>query len=178
MSNTCWLPQLECYQSNTDWQEYEDLLYEIFHHNFIETIPHYNGKQVKIKRYPIDFNKEDAFYHVTCKDYKGEGTRDPDMRRCERIRWIRAFIDNNCDTTNCSECDGIKVWVEPYKNKKRVHILLEEEKYMVVLEHRAQTSAHPENYLLITAFYFDYEHALEKKLKHYEKYKNQVFMMK
>ena len=36
---------------------------------------------------------------------------------------------------------------------------------MVVVEPR-------ESYcLLITAFYFDHEHTLEKKLKHYEKYR-------
>ena len=42
---------------------------------------------------------------------------------------------------------------------------MEEEKYMVVLEKRDTY------YLLITSFYFDYEHSLEKQLKHYEKYK-------
>ena len=171
MSDTCWLPQMEYYQSNIDWQEYENLLYDIFRHDFIETTPQFNGKQVKIKKYPIEFDKESAFYHVTCKDYKDNGVRYPDLRRCERIRWIRAFIDNNCDSTNCPNCTGIKTWIEPYKNKKRVHILLEEERYIVVLEHRTQNHKHSENYILITAFYLDYEHALKKKMKHYEKYK-------
>ena len=37
---------------------------------------------------------------------------------------------------------------------------------MVVIEKR------PKYYQLITAFYFDYDNALEKKLKHYDMYKN------
>lgn len=49
----------------------------------------------------------------------------------------------------------------------RVHILLEEEKYIVVVEPRATYC------LLITAFYFEHDHALEKKLKHYEEFREQ-----
>lgn len=60
---------------------------------------------------------------------------------------------------------GVKVWSEPYKGNSRVHILMEEEKYIVVLEQRKSYN------LLITAFYFDHEHMLEKKLKRYQKYK-------
>ena len=40
---------------------------------------------------------------------------------------------------------------------------------MVVIEKRTNY------YQLITAFYFDYDNALEKKLKHYEMYKNDPF---
>lgn len=93
--------------------------------------------------------------------------RNPDLRRCERIRWVRAFIENyNCDPKLCEDCEGVKVWCETYKGKKRIHFLLVEEKYMVVIEKR------PKYYQLITAFYFDYDNALEKKLKHYDMYIN------
>jgi hypothetical protein len=79
---------------------------------------------------------------------------------------VRAFIENyDCDPSKCEECDGVKVWNEPYGSKTRVHLLLEEERYMVVLERREGY------YLLITAFYFDYNHALRKQLKHYEQYR-------
>ena len=62
--------------------------------------------------------------------------------------------------------DGVKVWNEPYKSKTRVHLLLEEERYMVVLEERKRY------FLLITAFYLDYDHALQKQLKHYKQYRS------
>lgn len=47
----------------------------------------------------------------------------------------------------------------------RVHILLEEERYMVVVECRKDYC------LLITAFYFEHDHSLNKKLKKYDEYK-------
>lgn len=167
MSNSCWLPDLEYlddYQNN--WQLYENALYSIFKSDFIDSRPSFESKYVNIRRHPIEYNKEEAFFHVTCQDYLKDGKRVPDFRRCERIRWVRSFIENyQCDNSKCQGCDGIKVWSEPYKSTTRVHILFEEERYMVVLERR-------ESYcLLITAFYFNHDHALEKKLKHYEMYK-------
>lgn len=121
---------------------------------------------MNVRHYPIEYGKEDAFFHTTCKDYRGQGERAPDFRRCERIRWIRAFIENyNCDASLCEECDGVKVWREPFKSRTRVHILLEEERYVVILEEREKY------FLLITAFYLDYDNALQKQLKHYEQYK-------
>lgn len=166
MSNSCWLPELEYlgdYQN--DWKLYENALYSIFKADFVDSRPSFEGKQVNIRRHPIEYNKEEAFFHVTCQDYLKDGQRVPDFRRCERIRWVRSFIENyQCDNSKCPDCDGIKVWSEPYKSTTRVHILFEEERYMVVLERR-------ESYcLLITAFYFDHDHALEKKLKHFERY--------
>ena len=82
------------------------------------------------------------------------------------MRWVRAFIENyNCDPSKCTGCDGIKIWEKPYKNNQRIHLLFEEERYIVVLERR-------ENYvLLITAFYIEQDHTLEKKVKEYHQYK-------
>lgn len=92
----------------------------------------------------------------------------PDFRRCERIRWVRKFIENyKCNLAECKECDGIKVWEEDYHGNPRVHILLEEERYMVVVEKREKYC------LLITAFYFEQDHKLRKKLKKYQKYKEE-----
>lgn len=167
MSDNCWLPKLECYDEyGNDWPTYEAAIYEVFWNDFISSYPLFNGVRVSVKHYPKENDKEEAFYHTTCKDYTGGGIRVPDFRRCERIRWIRAFIENyDCDPLLCENCEGVKVWNEPYKGKIRVHILLEKEKYLVVLE------KHNEYYLLITAFYLDYEHALEKQLRRYEQYR-------
>ena len=167
MNTTCWVPELEYFDAyNNNWTAYEAALYSIFKHDFIDSHPTYKEKRVSVKHYPIEYGKEEAFFHVTCKNYVGERDRVPDFRRCERIRWIRAFIENyECDSTRCEECEGIKVWSEPYKCKNRIHLLLEEKRYMVVLEKRNSY------YLLITAFYLDYDHALRKQLEHYEQYR-------
>lgn len=168
MSDNCWLPKLECFDDyQNSWEVYQEALYTIFKKDFIDGHPSFRGQQVNIRRHPIEFGKEEAFFHTTCQDYSKSGERIPDFRRCERIRWVRAFIENyQCDSSLCIACDGIKIWEEAYQNKKRVHILLEEERYMVVVEPRDSYC------LLITAFYFDHDHALEKKLKHYEQYHN------
>lgn len=89
-----------------------------------------------------------------------------------------------CDETCHLEHDGINdmvigaVWcpqnklreinqrIKEIKSKTRVHLLLEEERYMVVLEERKGY------FLLITAFYLDYDHALQKQLKHYKQYRS------
>lgn len=166
--NSCWLPQLEYYEDyDNDYPQYQNNLYEIFSKDFIKSRPVFEEKQVNIRRHPIEYGKEEAFFHVTCQDYLKSGERVPDFRRCERIRWVRAFIENyNCNPKLCEECEGIKVWSEPHKNTTRVHMLLEEERYMVVVERR-------ESYcLLITAFYFEEDHSLRKKLKRYAEYKS------
>lgn len=168
MNENCWLPALEYFDDyGNSWTEYQNALYSIFKHDFIDTHPVYDGKRVNIRKHPVEFGKEEAFFHTTCQDYKKNNKRFPDLRRCERIRWIRAFIENQCNPRMCNDCDGIKIWREPYHNTKRVHILLEEERYMVVIEPR-------ESYcLLITAFYFEHDHSLRKQLKHYEQYKSE-----
>lgn len=161
-----WLPELLLYEDYESWKAYEDELYKIFCNDFKSSYPQFAGKRVKIRYNPIEYGKEEGFFHVTCQDYKKDGVREPDFRRCERIRWVRRFIENyQCKMEECVDCGGMKVWEEPYKMYSRVHILLEEERYMVVVERR-------EDYcLLITGFYFDQEHRLRKTLNRYEKYK-------
>ncbi len=168
MKENCWLPALEFFDDyGNDWTTYESVLYSIFKNDFIDSHPSFKNLRVSVKHFPKEYDKEEAFFHTTCKDYIGGGERVPDFRRCERIRWIRAFIENyDCDPSKCKDCDGVLVWSEPYKRKTRIHLLLEEERYMVILEKRN------EYYLLITAFYLDYDNALAKQLKHYAQYKN------
>lgn len=162
-----WLPDLIICEDLSKFNEYQENIYQIFKKDFIETHPEFFGKQVKIRFHPMEYGKEEAFFHVTCQDYLKDGERVPDLRRCERIRWVRGFIENyNCDSSICTSCDGIKIWDEPYKSNIRTHILLEPERYLVVVEKR------PSYCLLITAFYFDQEHRLEKALKRYKTYKN------
>lgn len=166
MRRVCWIPGLICYEGQ-EWSDYQNTLYEIFRHDFIETHPIFEEKKVNIRFHPIEYGKEEAFFHVTCQDYLKDGEREPDFRRCERIKWVRSFIENyNCDSTLCESCNGVKVWSQPYKSTSRVHILLEEERYMVVVERRDTYC------LLITAFYFDRHHELTRALKHYNQYSN------
>lgn len=164
-----WLPPLEEHDPSQAWPEYEDFLYEIFKNDFILHKPYFMKKRVSIRRFPIENGKEESFYHVTCQDYNHTRERFPDLKRCERIRWVKSFIEkHHCNLETCEDCESLKVWSK--KNKKgrysRVHILFEEERYMVVLEPREEYC------LLITAFYFDQEHKLRKKIKEYNSLNN------
>ena len=59
----------------------------------------------------------------------------------------------------------MKAWSFKFHNKLRIKLLLSEERYIVILEKRA------DYVLLITAFHLDYSHMLNKQLKEYEKAK-------
>lgn len=160
-----WLPELMLYENYDSWNDYQEALYRVFCEDFKDSAPIFENKVVKVRYQPIEYGKEEAFFHITCQDYAKEGERVPDFRRCERIRWVRKFIENyKCNLEECEHCEGVKVWEEPYKSNSRVHILLQEERFMVVVERREKYC------LLITGFYFEHDHALEKKLKKYEQY--------
>lgn len=162
---TCWLPNLFELDLN-NWSNTEDVLYDKFVNDFIKGKSYFRGKPIRIRKHPLVNEREEAFYHVTCKKFEGYSEREPDMRRCERIDWIKAFIEFYAQCKNCNKCSGIKIWKTPIDN--RIYLLLEEQRYVVILEERS------EYILLITAFYVDYQNTMRKLLLKYEKYKNKI----
>lgn len=165
----CWIPEITPCEDFAKWVEYEDMIYGLFRKDFIETKPTYNGKPVNVRKLAYINDRERAFYHVTCRNFDNstrDEDRDPEPRRCERIRWIRAFIENSsfCDPP-CFECEGVRLWNSPYRGsmKGRTKIYLRDEQFIVILEER-------ENYcLLITSFYVDEEHTKRKLDKDFNK---------
>ena len=152
-----WLPKLEPYQCGKEWIEYSYYLYSIFEHDFIKTNPKLDKKKVQVRKYPMYNNKYEAYFHLTCKDYKiGTGERSPDLKRCERIRWPKAFINNFFDR-------DLLVWKMPYKSVFGIILMSKSKRHIVILEERN------DYYLLITAFYYDHQHSYIKKLKEYDK---------
>lgn len=161
----CWIPEEEPYNPSTPWSDYETHLYSIFKNDFIDGFPTYNGKPVMIRTDPRYDNKEEGFWHLTCRDYSHKSgrpeDRDPDLDRCRRIRWPKAFIENNelCSSDDVDDCNGVMVWKAFHKTKgrpkERVKLFLEEEEYLVVLEERGSY------YFLITAYRICEPHALD-----------------
>lgn len=39
LSENCWVPNLEYYDDYNSWNEYEDALYAIFKHDFLDSYP-------------------------------------------------------------------------------------------------------------------------------------------
>ena len=96
MTKCPWLPPLEIYEPCCEWIQYENKIYEIFSRDFIETYPIYNNKQIKIRHYPMEFGKEEAFFHVTCQVYSNSN-RDPDVNSQIKLGNIIKLKKTNTD---------------------------------------------------------------------------------
>lgn len=166
MQNKCyWLPELITLDDfNGEWSSYESYLYDIFSKHFLETNPIFNGKIVRPRQHPMHNGKYESYFHITSGHYKEVEERVPDFRRCERIKWPKAMIENS--KCNCIDnCDNYLIWKKKYKNKFRYSLLLKNEKYLVILEER------PKYYILISAFPLTYAHAYHDQIEYYKKAK-------
>lgn len=162
----CWIPEEEFRDCSESWSDYDKRLYAIFRADFVESRPIFNGFPVKPRTNPYYDEREESFWHLTCRDYGhtngGSKSRDPDLERCRRIRWPRAFIDNYLlcakHDIQSSKCRGVLIWESTHKTNNgrstdRVKLFLDEERYLLVLEKRQHY------YLLITAYYVDEEYS-------------------
>ena len=122
-----WLPELILLENYDGcWQRYEDEVYSRFYADFIESKPVFQKIPVYVER-PLKKGKEQGFWHCI-QQGPVEENRTPDLRRCERIAWIRAVIEHSSDP-------AINKWPKKVKSKLR-HLLWFQEKYLVVLEKR------------------------------------------
>lgn len=124
-----WLPEiilLETY--NGDWDRYLDAIYAAFQADFIGTTLQFQGKRVGLKRHPIVEGREATFWHFVSEG-EIEADRLPDLRRCERIAWPRAIIDNCGDSC-------LKIWSEEVRGDLRVHVWCEVAEYLLILADR------------------------------------------
>ena len=163
MSLPSWLPKLVLYSDHgKDWNSYEEFLYKIFVQDIITSGLCFNGKKVSFYKEPMYKNKVATFWHVTSEDFNGnEEDRPPDFRRCERIGWIKAIIENNKDS-------NVKVWENERGNSKRTCVWFDsnEDSFIVVLETK------PNFYILKTAYQVEHKNRKERLEKEYQGYKN------
>lgn len=157
--NPEWLPPIVLLRDSAgDWGKYVDVLYDIFKKDFIISQPKYVGQKVFIRLKPIEKGKAATFWHIISEGIV-ETERIPDLRRCERIKWPRAIIENN-------DKQEVKVW-ESKKNGGRLYLFMQvnDENYLVVLRKGRNFL------LLLTAFIVDRTHQINKLLKEYTLYK-------
>jgi len=139
-----------------NFPKYFEAVYQIFKNDFVDSKPNFQGTKLGLKKYPLVDGKEYTFYHMT---HNGdvETSREPDLRRMERISYPKPMINNS---TNSS----LKVWKNKRKGKDRILIFHEAENYLVVLADRG-------NYILPwTAYYSEHENWKRKLLSEYEEY--------
>lgn len=154
------LPELILIEDyNGNYSEYIEIVYEAFKEDFVFDSPSFRGEKLRLKKHPVFDGKEYTFYHMTHKG-KDEQNREPDLRRCERIKWGKPTV-NNCESWK------LKIWEQNRKGELRVCIWLEVDNdfdYIFILNRR-------KNYWLPwTAFVLEYEHQKRKKQKEYNAY--------
>jgi hypothetical protein len=152
-----WLPELILFTTyQGDWDLYLEALYSSFKADFVDSKPHFPGKLIKLKRYPISKGKECTFWHFI-QEGSEEVDRLPDLRRCERIRWPRPIIE-------ALQTNKVYVWKNNRNSHKRIILALMDFSYIVVLEDR-------EKYILPwTAYTVEKNHRRDKLKKEYLAY--------
>jgi hypothetical protein len=134
-----------------------DRLYAVFERDFKDTHPVYGGKVVWY--FPeVEDGKEVIFRHLTHREQGFAGERLPDMRRCERLPWVRAIIEN-------SEKPEVLTW--DYKEGDgsiRTYLWLKDFDFLVLMKKYRDGSRR-----LITSYLIDYPHKRRKLEKKYQK---------
>jgi hypothetical protein len=158
MTNVEWLPPLVLMSEHQgDWNVYVGDLYRHYLRDFVQSRPTYDGKSVQTKRMPAEQRKEATFWHLISEGTV-EADRLPDMRRCERICWVRPIIEHASDA-------GLKVWQNERKGDIRVCLWFEAAEFVVILAKRTGY------YILWTAYPVVEEHRKRKFRREYEEYK-------
>lgn len=136
MTQPDWLPELlTLAQAGGNWTQYIEVVYAAFHRDFVASQPVLKGWNVGVRRQPAYDQKEFTFWHCSSEG-RVEVDRTPDLRRCERIPWIRPIIEHDAE---------VDTWKTRKKGDDRFYLWFDEQ-YLVVLGIR---NGH---YMLITAF--------------------------
>ena len=111
-----------------DWPAYETELHRIFIAEIAQGRIEFDGIRVQCRRLPETAGKWASFWHLV-QEGRVEDDRLPDLRRCERIRWVRWVIEN---ATSHAEID---IWQNTRVTEINTLLWLREE-YLVVLGQR------------------------------------------
>lgn len=137
---------------------------------FYLSVPIFKGWNVCIRREPKDGDWEHDFVHMTHEDYyhnsKNPNDRIPDLRRSERLNWVRPIIEHFECSVDAS-CGRILYWENYYRGYVRCNLFLPEERFHVVLERKNGV------YYIITSFYVEKDWELRKRMQKYEMYERQ-----
>jgi hypothetical protein len=112
-----------------DWSRYEDELYAIYLDTIIRSGIKFRGLPVKARYQPATKNKGYSFWHLISEG-ELEEDRTPDIRRCERIRWI-AWLIENAETQ-----EDLSWWENKRGSNTHIVIWHERENFAVVLAKR------------------------------------------
>lgn len=154
MTAESWLPGL---LRKADYRNEDDFIsaaYAIYARDFIESSPMLLSKKVKSKRWEPKEGMDHSFWHCVEEKIKGvpvcEENRIPKQALVERIRWPRPVIEH------VAKSPDVIAWKEIYRGHgtvERVHLLLDSQQYVVVLDPRGKDeSGNPKYYFLWTTY--------------------------
>jgi hypothetical protein len=153
MGEPAWLPDLILLADfGGDWSRYLEAVYAVFRWDFIEGTAYFRGEPVRVGTQLLDL-KERTFWHLTSEG-DVEADRIPDLRRCERIGWVRAIIDREGDPAVWS-------WPNAHHRNLRQVLWLRQEDFVVIVEKR------PGCWWLWTAYQTTRRHTREKLEQEY-----------
>ena len=134
--------------NGSDWEVYENAIYEVY----LETVAHaglrFRGDPVSVRFKPPSNQKGYGFWHLISEApdqaNRNEDDRIPNLRRCERVRWVAWCLQN-------AVAPGFSWWENQRGRDTHVVVWAEEHDYAVFLAKHT-----PKNgscyYLLKTAY--------------------------
>lgn len=130
----------EIFELSGEWDQYQEAIFKVFQDTIVNGNPTFLGLPVKPKWFEPYKGKHFTFWHLISEGEK-EDERTPDLRRCERIGWIKWVLDN------CGSHPGICFWEEKRKRGSKDYIIwYEKGNYVVILSKRSY------GFLLKTAY--------------------------
>ncbi len=154
MTKPAWLPEM---LNVNPWTETTyDALYQLFCDTLKNSRPVYRGAEVWFFL-DMEDGKEKIFWHLTSRDDKETGERLPDLRRSERLPWVRPMIDQP-DQSDVLDWD-----FEEGDGTIKTYIWLKEYDFVVIMKKYPD-----ENRRLITSFWIEYNNTRRKMQKKYD----------
>lgn len=154
-----WLPDIICC-AQRNWLEIVAEIYPVFQRDFVDQHPTLDGLEIRIKTAPLIEGRERSFWHLVT-DGPDEYRRKPDLKRCERIAWVRAVIDHADDAR-------LKRWEQERYGNTTAAIALPDFSYIVFLGKREPNDSEP-YMLVLTAYCAD---TPKRQQKHREEWEN------
>jgi len=160
--STDWLPDLILLeQFSGDWNCFFETVYRRFQADFETSKPKWPGKQVKLKWIPVHDGRSATFWHMISEGAV-EDERTPDLRRCERIAWPKAIMEEYDGADPGKTACRILWWKELRGNEPRYHLTTDDFAYLMVVVDRS-------NYVLPwTAYPVEHSSQREKLRKRWK----------
>jgi len=118
----------ELFVLSGDWELYEKALFKIFKDTIVEGKLDFLGMPVRTRWLPSSKGKHFTFWHLISEGEKEE-ERIPNLRRCERLKWVAWVLDNY----------NIHPKIDHWPNRRkgsRNYVVWYNEEYAVILTKR------------------------------------------